>query len=151
MPIRGLIDHIDLTVTDYGKSVPFYDRVLRHLGFTRLEGNPTPVWFMRYPSGALWGIALQLVRPASRDKDHDRYAPGLHHIAFHAESRADVDATYAMLREIGARVLDPPAEYCGQEYAPGYSAVFFADPDGVKLEVVHQPCGNANADAGSGT
>ena len=29
-----------------------------------------------------------------------------------------------------------PAEY---DYSPGYYAVFFYDPDGLKLEVVHQP------------
>ena len=142
MAIRGPIDHIDLTVTDYETSVPFYDRVLRHLGFTRLNGNPTPVWFMQYPGGAFWGIGLQLARPESRDKKHDRYAPGLHHIAFHAESRADVDATYELLREMGAHVLDPPADYGDEEYSPGYYAVFFADPDGLKLEVVHQPRAN---------
>ena len=142
MPIRGPIDHIDLTVTDYGRSIPFYDRILRHLGFVRLEGNPTPVWFMRYPSGAFWGIGLQLARPENREQIHSRYAPGLHHIAFHAESRADVDKTYRVLSEMGARILDPPAEYSGEEYSPGYYAVFFADPDGLKLEVVYQPRSN---------
>ena len=33
--------------------------------------------------------------------------------------------------------LDPPAEY--PQYALGYYAVFFADPDGLKLEFVHMP------------
>jgi hypothetical protein len=32
-------------------------------------------------------------------------------------------------------VLDAPAEY--PEYGRGYYAVFFADPDGLKLEAVH--------------
>jgi hypothetical protein len=37
-------------------------------------------------------------------------------------------------------VLDPPADYSGQQgYGAGYYAVFFADPDGVKLEVVYEP------------
>jgi len=39
-------------------------------------------------------------------------------------------------RRIGATILDAPAEY---DYTPGYYAVFFADPDGLKLEVVHEP------------
>ena len=42
-----------------------------------------------------------------------------------------------MLRDFGADVLDAPAEY--PHYAPGYYAVFFADPDGLKLEFVHMP------------
>jgi glyoxylase I family protein len=41
-----------------------------------------------------------------------------------------------LLVERGTEVLDPPAEY---GYEPGYYAVFFADPDGLKLELVHVP------------
>ena len=44
------------------------------------------------------------------------------------------------MAEAGARVLDPPAEY--PAYAPGYYAVFFGDPDGIKLEVAHIPSHN---------
>ena len=36
----------------------------------------------------------------------------------------------------GATVPDAPAEY---DYEPGYYAVFFTDPDGMKLEFVHIP------------
>jgi glyoxylase I family protein len=45
--------------------------------------------------------------------------------------------SHARLGELGVRVLDPPAEY--PQYAPGYYAVFFADPDGLKLEYVFTP------------
>lgn len=34
-------------------------------------------------------------------------------------------------------ILDAPAEY--PRYGAGYYAVFFADPDGLKLEYVHKP------------
>ena len=68
---------------------------------------------------------------------HDRYAPGLHHVAWHADSRGDVDNLHRLLIEIGATVLDPPAD-C-PTYGDGYYAVFFADPDGIKLEFVHLP------------
>jgi glyoxylase I family protein len=34
-------------------------------------------------------------------------------------------------------ILDPPTEY--PAYGAGYYAVFFADPDGLKLEFVHYP------------
>jgi catechol 2,3-dioxygenase-like lactoylglutathione lyase family enzyme len=36
-----------------------------------------------------------------------------------------------------ATILDPPTEY--PAYGAGYYAVFFADPDGLKLEFVHYP------------
>jgi catechol 2,3-dioxygenase-like lactoylglutathione lyase family enzyme len=86
--------------------------------------------------GGSFTIALQPAKPESASRPHDRYAPGLHHLAFHADSRADVDRFYRLLQEMQATILDEPAEY---DYTPGYYAVFFADPDGLKLEVVHEP------------
>lgn len=135
----GAVHHVDLTVSDLERSAAFYDRVLAHLGFRRVEGSPDPAWSRRGADGAVFGIALQPARPGSRGQPHDRRTPGLHHLAFHAGSRADVDATHALLARMGAAILDPPAVYDGAAYSPGYYAVFFADPDGIKLEVVHAP------------
>ena len=61
---------------------------------------------------------------------------GLCEIAFRARSRAEVDALAGALAGAGLPVLHPPREY---DYTPGYYAVFFADPDGIKLELVHIP------------
>lgn len=62
---------------------------------------------------------------------------GLCEVAFRAESRVQVDAIARDVPGFGGTILDPPREY--PEYVPGYYAVFFADPDGVKLEAVHIP------------
>ena len=67
----------------------------------------------------------------------DRYSAGLHHLAFTAPSSTAVASFYGNLLELRIRVLDAPAEY--PEYASGYYAVFFADPDGIKLEYVFTP------------
>jgi glyoxylase I family protein len=136
--VRGSLSHVDLTVADLQRSVEFYDRVLGPLGYRRLDGGGAgaPCWGISDISGGFFTIALKLARPQSRAAAHDRHAPGLHHLAFHADSREDVDAFYGFLLEIGAAILDPPAEY---GYTPGYYAVFFADPDGIKLEVVFEP------------
>jgi len=61
----------------------------------------------------------------------------LHHAAWRADSRSDVDNLHALLLSIGATILDAPADY--PAYGDGYYAVFFADPDGLKLEFVYQP------------
>ena len=66
----------------------------------------------------------------------DRYALGVHHIAFGAGSRAVIDERAAWLRDNGHTIESGPEEY---GYAPGYYAVFFYDPDGIKLEIVHRP------------
>ena len=136
--IRGSLSHVDLTVTDLRRSVDFYDRVLGGLGYRRMDGvgAGAPCWAISDASGGAFTIALKPARPESKSARHDRYAPGLHHLAFHADSRADVDGFHAFLVEVGATILDPPAEY---GYTPGYYAVFFADPDGIKLEVVFEP------------
>ena len=136
--IRGSPSHIDLTVAELALSVPFYDKILARLGYERLKeaGAGAPCWGVCDVSGGVFSIALKPAGSSSAARLHDRYAPGLHHLAFHADSRADIDSFHEFVREIGATVLDAPAEY---DYTPGYYAVFFADPDGLKLEVVHEP------------
>jgi catechol 2,3-dioxygenase-like lactoylglutathione lyase family enzyme len=68
---------------------------------------------------------------------HDRYARGLHHLAWSADSREQVDAFHRLLVEQGATILEPPQAFL--QYSPGYYAVFFEDPDGIKLELAHTP------------
>jgi glyoxylase I family protein len=142
MAIRGPVHHLDLTVSDLDRSLRFYDKLLTHLGMRRMAGSSEPAWAGGCGSGASWGIALRHAPAANRGRRPDRWAPGLHHVAFHAESREDVDRTAALLREIGAEILDAPADYEGPAYSEGYYAVFFADPDGIKLEVVYEPRAN---------
>src|ERR1051325_399654 len=67
---------------------------------------------------------------------YDRYRVGLHHLAFEASSRAGVDERAKWLRNQGAAIESEPQEY---GYMPGYYAVFFFDPDGIKLEILHVP------------
>ena len=130
--MRGSIHHIDITVSDLDRSTAFYDQVLPLMGFQRSHDVPEgPVW-----AGAHAEIGLAPTRSTSRP-DHDRYSPGLHHLALSAPDRAAVDAFHDQLVELGVQVLDPPADY--PQYAPGYHAVFFADPDGLKLEYVFTP------------
>ena len=136
--IRGAPSHVDLTVSELTRSVDFYDRVLGRLGYRRLDevGAGAPCWGVSDPDGGVFSIALQAARPERRNERHDRYSPGLHHLAFHANSREDVEAFHDFLVSLGVHVLDSPAEY---GYTPGYYAVFFSDPDGLKLEVVFEP------------
>lgn len=135
--LRGSINHLDLTVSDLSVSVPFYDSILGQLGFQADVPPPgstaRPAWHHKNPALRLLSIALCEARPGAGP--HDRFSPGLHHLAFQAESRADVDDFHRFLVATGVTILDPPADY--PQYGPVYYAVFFADPDGLKLEVVH--------------
>jgi glyoxylase I family protein len=126
----GAIHHIDLTVGDLVSAAAFYDRVLPILGFERRPNAPEgPIY-----AGASLEVGLVQARSGAA---HDRYAAGLHHLAFTAPSREAVDDAHARLAAEGVRILDAPADY--PKYAPGYYAVFFADPDGLKLEYVFTP------------
>jgi catechol 2,3-dioxygenase-like lactoylglutathione lyase family enzyme len=129
----GWLHHVDLTVSDLERSLAFYDRVLPLMGFERVaDCAEGPLW-----AGSRIELGLQAARPESRDVRHDRYSPGMHHLAFGAPTRADVDRVHHELLRLGASILDAPAAY--ERYAPGYYAVFFADPDGIKLEYVYTP------------
>lgn len=136
--MRGGIHHIDLTVKDTKASLPFYESVLGFMGYTLQDEMEAGYDFgLETPGAPYTSIGILDARGPNADRAHDRYSIGLHHIAWTAESRADVDALHQHLLKIGAHVLYPPAEY--PEYGPTYYAVFFSDPDGLKLEYVHKP------------
>jgi glyoxylase I family protein len=123
------IDHIYVTVSDLGRAVAFYDPVMRLLGFRKgtkpIAGAPHVHYFNRETQYTL--------RPAKRPGPHDAYAPGLHHLCFRVPTNPDVDQAARELRALGVDATEP-AVY--PEYSPDYYATFFADPDGVRLEIV---------------
>jgi glyoxylase I family protein len=130
---RGFLHHVDITVSQMARSTAFYARVLPLLGLERIaDCDEGPLW-----RGDLFEFGLQEARGPNRGRLHDRYSPGLHHLAFGAGVREDVDRVHAELKSFGVDILDGPAEY--PEYCDGYYAVFFRDPDGMKLEYVFTP------------
>jgi catechol 2,3-dioxygenase-like lactoylglutathione lyase family enzyme len=134
--MTGFLHHIDLTVSDIDAARPLYDLFLTHAGFTsKGHGEEWAGWGLgdnRYPC-----VTLNEAHGPNAPRRHDRYSAGLHHLALRAKNCADVDALHAKLVAIGANILDAPSEY--PDYGAGYYAVFFADPDGIKLEYVFTP------------
>jgi glyoxylase I family protein len=130
------VHHVDLVVSSIERSLPFYRDLLGPLGFHRVgevEGERgETIWYLSGP-----GSELGLREAQSENaQPYDRYRVGLHHLAFEASSRAGVDERAAWLRNQGAEIESVPQEY---GYMPGYYAVFFYDPDGIKLEILHVP------------
>jgi catechol 2,3-dioxygenase-like lactoylglutathione lyase family enzyme len=133
------IDHLDLVVTELERSLEFYTGLLEPLGYVRRsevvgERGERVVYIGR--RSGFGSVSLRQCQSDAHPVPYDRYAVGLHHLAFSAPSREVVDERAAWARAQGAEIESEPREY---DYRPGYYAVFFHDFDGLKLEVVHWP------------
>ena len=120
------IDHLSIRVSNYEKSKEFYGRLFTFLGFTLSD---------EYADAIGWtnGKTRFWIGPADNKGRARKYRVGdvgFHHYAFQLRSRKDVDALQRFLVEdLKATVVDPAGEYYDDYYA-----VFFLDPDGLKLE-----------------
>lgn len=125
------IDHLAIRVSDLARSRHFYDRLLGFMGFEReWEFGEVVGWNN-------WETMFWITQADAGGAGHTHRAGdvGYHHYAFELESRAQVDELYDFLLAEGVEIADPPAAYPG--YGEGYYAVFFLDPDGLKLEAMH--------------
>jgi glyoxylase I family protein len=136
-PVRSTgVHHVDLVVSSIERSLPFYRDLLGPLGYhgvSEVEGERGETIYYLWGPGSSIGLRGMLSR---REAPYDRYEVGLHHLAFEAVSRAQVDERHDWVRAQDVEIENAPREYA---YALGYYAFFFYDPDGIKLEIVHVP------------
>jgi len=125
------IDHIYIAVSDLHRSERFYDRVMSILGFRKNtftnEGDGHIQYYNRH-----FGFVLRPAR--SGMPPHDPLSPGLHHFCFRVEDAAAIDFIARRFAENGLTCSSPQLY---PEYAPDYYAIFFSDPDGIRLEVTN--------------
>jgi catechol 2,3-dioxygenase-like lactoylglutathione lyase family enzyme len=119
------IDHISLRVGDFAKSKAFYGKLMPFLGFKVLDEYPDAIGWTNGKT-RLW-----IGQADEKGKKHKHRIGdiGFHHYAFELKSRKDVDALQDFVKKLGAKIVDPAGEYYDDYYA-----VFFLDPDGLKLE-----------------
>jgi len=122
------IDHLVIRVSDFERSKKFYDAVLGCLGFKRKYN---------FARTAGWSNGKTLYWIGEADAEGKKHPHrigniGFHHYAFELGARRDVDELHEVLKKHKVTVVDPPADY--PDYGEGYYAVFFLDPDGLKLE-----------------
>jgi catechol 2,3-dioxygenase-like lactoylglutathione lyase family enzyme len=120
-PVVG-IDHISIRVRDYQKSKAFYAKLFGFLGFEISDEYPETIGWTN-------GRTRYWIAPAEGRQKYKIGDVGLHHYAFELRNRRDVDALQAFLEKEKVRIVDP-----ADEYYEDYYAVFFLDPDGIKLE-----------------
>ena len=129
----GRVHHVFINVKDMARAREFYGWLMPKLGYQAGWEYDGGQGYLS-PHGSFW------LKPAEARFANDAFHKdrvGLCEIAFAANGRAEVDALHRALVDRGVTILEPPREY--PEYVPGYYAVFFADPDGLKLELVHIP------------
>ena len=124
------LGHITVAVKNLRKSKEFYEKIFAKLGLRQITEKET---------GAAWeiipGFCLWIKQAQHPDYNYKFHAPGLHHICIKSKSKKKVDEFYAFLLEQKVLIYDPPKRY--PKYTPNYYAVFFADPEGIKLEVAY--------------
>jgi len=133
------IDHIQVTVKDMQIAEPFYDKLMPILGFD-IQNKVSAVieehdlYVVEYLHPA-WDFGICSPRTVFKNEEIHRRKPGaIHHIAFKANSRDEVDRLYYEIKAIGANIVHAPRIF--PEHGPNYYALFFKDLDGIKYEIV---------------
>ena len=130
IPVTGL-DHIYVAVSDLRRSETFYDGVMRLLDFRKGTGQIEGELLIHYYNPHL----QYTLRQAQAVATHNPLAPGLNHLCFQLPAASDVDAAARGLQSLGISVTEPRLY---PEYAPDYYAIYFTDPDGIRLEIVNR-------------
>jgi catechol 2,3-dioxygenase-like lactoylglutathione lyase family enzyme len=122
-----MLGHVSIGVRDLGKAARFYDAAMAPVGWTRVWTEPDG--FGYGPPGGNDKLAVFLHTDASAP------GPGFH-LAFDAPNRDAVDAFHAAALANGGTDIGAPGPR--PHYSPSYYAAFVLDPEGWKLEAVHQ-------------
>lgn len=127
-----MIDHMGIGASDFETSRAFYEAALAPLG-VKLVMEVTPE-----QSGGYHGLGLgRNGKPFFWLGNGGAKGTG-GHIAFAADTRAEVDAFYAAAMANGGRDNGGPG--LRPHYHPNYYGAFVFDPDGTNVEAVcHKP------------
>jgi catechol 2,3-dioxygenase-like lactoylglutathione lyase family enzyme len=123
------LDHITLVVSDYARAVAFYKKALAPLGIKVLMEFGKACGFGRDKPDFWIGTG-----PTSFHKPEHLHIITPTHVAFAAQSRAEVEAFYKAALEAGGKDFGAPGVRA--HYHPKYFGAFVLDPDGHDIEAV---------------
>jgi len=128
--MQGMLHHVEIYVGDLEVSKEFWGWLLARLGYREYQAWDSGI---SYLLGETYIVFVQ-TEERFLDIPYHRCRSGLNHLAFHADSREFIDAITAELEARGVCILyEDRHPYAGGE---GYYAVFFEDPDRMKVEIV---------------
>lgn len=119
--------HIDLRVNDLAIALPFYEKLLPELGFTRTFHSSN--WRVFAADGELPSAAYFAI---TEDREHK---PNANLIGFWASDQAEVDRIAEIVVQNGGTINDGPRLF---PISPTYYAVYFEDPCGNNYEMLHR-------------
>jgi len=125
-----VLHHVEINISNLQQSRYFYENLLPTLGYELYQE-----WSkgFSYKFGDTYIVFVQ-TEEKYLEKTYHRGRVGLNHLAFHAQSRKQVDEMTVVLEKQGIPILYKNRHpYAGGE---NYYAVFFEDPDRIKLEIV---------------
>jgi catechol 2,3-dioxygenase-like lactoylglutathione lyase family enzyme len=139
--LHGSINHVGIVVSDLPEAMRFFGPMLRFLGYevgavTHYAPAGTQLVVSLNPRNEI-AFNIWQAKPGLREHRFAIYEPGLHHVAFNVGSHAQVEEAARLVVELGGEVMDGPAEF--PFGIGGYYALYVRGPDGLKLELVHQP------------
>jgi len=141
--LKGQFDHIQINVTNLRRSEKFYERFLGWLGYEKIThiSDTNSKGIAQWRRGRSRLILTQCRKEFLHHGFH-RKRVGINHISFWAPNRQVVDRFYreVLLPKRTKVLYGGPKEY--PEYVSGYYAVYFEDPDGIKLELLTDPSFN---------
>jgi catechol 2,3-dioxygenase-like lactoylglutathione lyase family enzyme len=125
--MTGQIHHIELNVSDWKKSVKLWGWFLKKLGYEVAE---------KWDAGRSYKLGRTLIAFVQVKEEHSfppyhRKRVGMNHLAFYAKSRKQVDE---VLKELKKKKI--PVLYEDRFPNDKWYAVFFEDPDRIKVELV---------------
>jgi catechol 2,3-dioxygenase-like lactoylglutathione lyase family enzyme len=126
------IAHIQLTVNDLQRAIPFYESILGFMGMKAVAKAANGLYMV----GGRTAVAVTRASDENRNCGFDQRRIGLHHVCFRARSVDEIVSLHAFLVQQGVKIVHPPEEGA---WAPGYYSVLFEDPEGIRLEVNFVP------------
>ena len=129
-PARGGLHHLEIWVADLASAESSWGWLLTELGYAVRD---------RWPVGVSWAqdagpyVVLE-AGPDVASAPHDRLRPGVNHVAFHAGTRAELDALVAAAPEHGWSLMFADRHpFAG---GPDHYAAYLEDRQGFEVELV---------------
>ncbi|OGJ09266.1 hypothetical protein A2456_00920 [Candidatus Nomurabacteria bacterium RIFOXYC2_FULL_36_19] len=133
--MKNYLEHISLNVSNPEKSFPFYKDLFLFLDYKIIVEEKDCLAFRKTGTPDFW---LSPTRAEYLSNKFHRRNTGLNHLAFMVSSKKEVDKFYnefLKVRKIKS-LYESPNLF--PEYTPDYYAVYFEDPDRIKLEVLNR-------------